>query len=82
MTRVRQWLIFLFVVVGSNSVVAYAISHLFPALAWNSIRRVTGPGIFRVFGDAYEPLLYGAVILTGYWLVLFALYRRKFFVRI
>ena len=81
-TPLGQWLIFPFVVVGSNSIIAYAISHLFPTLAWNSVRRVTGPGIFRVFGDAYEPLLYGAVILIGYWLVLFGLYERKLFLRI
>ena len=77
----RRW-VFPLIVIGSNSIVAYSISHFYPALAYNSLRRVVGDGVFRIFGDAYEAFVYGSVILLGYWLFLFILYRRKLLLRI
>jgi predicted acyltransferase len=81
-TPVRRRLVYPLLIVGMNSIAAYALSHLFPAFAYNSIRRVTGREIFQICGEAYEPLLYGAVILVGYWIALFALYRGKIFLRV
>ena len=71
-----------FIVVGMNSIVAYCFSHLFQSFASNSFRRVFGWEIFKIFGDAFEPLFYGAVVLAFLWLVLFVMYRLKIFVRI
>jgi predicted acyltransferase len=70
------------IVIGTNSTVAYCISHLYTALAFNSIARVVGRGPFRLAGQPYEPLLYGLTILCIYWLFLYVLYRRKIFVRV
>jgi len=69
-------------VIGMNSIVAYGLSHLFPALAFNAFRRVVGSGPFRVLGTAYEPMLYGCAVFSMYWLILYALYRQRIFIRI
>ena len=67
-------------VVGRNSLVAYSLSHLFPAFAFNSLIRVFGVRTFEVFGSAYAPALYGAAVMVAYWLFLYMLYRRRIFV--
>ena len=77
-----QWLVFPLIMIGANSTFAYSISHIFPAFAFHSLDRVFGKGIFRVFGDVYEPTVYGAAVLLVYWLILFGLYWRKIFLRI
>jgi heparan-alpha-glucosaminide N-acetyltransferase len=69
-------------VVGMNSIVAYCLSHVYPALAFNSIRRVFGRETFEILGGAYEPILYGSAVFAAYWLALYALYRLRIFVRI
>jgi predicted acyltransferase len=74
--------VFPLTVVGMNSLVAYAIYHIFPAFAFNSLRRIFGAGVFEVFGAAYEPFLYGCAVFAAYWSVLYLLYRRKTFVRV
>ena len=70
------------IAVGMNSIVAYCLTHVFQAFAFNSFRRVFGWETFKSFGDALEPLFYGAVVLVFLWLVLFVMYRLKIFVRI
>lgn len=77
----RRWALPL-IVVGANSIVAYVIAHLYPAFAFNSLKRIVGGDVFRLFGDAYEPLVYGSVVLLGYWLFLFILYQRRIFLRV
>lgn len=78
----QKRLVFPWVVIGMNSIAAYGIAKLYPAYAFNSLRRIVGWEIFKLFGDAYEQLVYGLVILSGYWLVLFLMYRKKVFLRI
>lgn len=75
-------LAFPLVVVGLNSIVAYSLSHLFPAFAFNSLRRLAGSRTFELFGTAYEPAVYGVAVFATYWLLLYVLYRRRIFVRI
>jgi len=69
-------------VVGTNSIVAYSLSHLFPAFMFNSIRRVVGSRPFELFGSGYDPFLYGIAVILFYWMLLFVLYRRRIFVRV
>jgi hypothetical protein len=38
-----------------------------------------GPDVFKIAGDAYEPLVRGGAILLVYWLILFWMYRRRVF---
>jgi hypothetical protein len=58
------------------------MAHIYPTVAYNSLKRVVGEGVLRSFGDDYVVFVYGAFILLGYWLVLFTLYRMRLFVRV
>jgi predicted acyltransferase len=69
-------------VVGMNSLAAYILSFVFPAYAFNSIHRIVGFRPFEVFGSGYEPFVYGLLILSLYWLALYAMYRQRVFLRI
>jgi heparan-alpha-glucosaminide N-acetyltransferase len=79
--RQRQ-LAFPFVVIGANSILAYLGINLYMSFAYGRVLKITGPAIFRICGDAYEPLVYGTCVLGAFWLGLFLLYRSKLFVRI
>ncbi len=68
--------------IGVNSIAAYCIAHLFEGFISSSLETHLGAGIFKVFGQAYEPLLHGALVLFVMWLLLFWMYRRKLFLRI
>jgi heparan-alpha-glucosaminide N-acetyltransferase len=78
----KRRIAFPLIVIGMNSIAAYVLANTFQNRAFNSLRRIFGPGVFSVFGDAYYPLVYGLVVLVCLWLVLFAMYRRKLFLRI
>jgi predicted acyltransferase len=75
-------LAFPLVVIGSNSLIAYLLSHFYPAVAFNALRRLVGDAPFMVMGPAYQPLLYGCSVLAAYWTFLFILYRRRLFIKI
>lgn len=78
----QKRLAFPFIVVGMNSIAAYCMALLFDRFAIHSLYRVFGWNTFKLFGDAYEPLFYGAAVLLFFWLVLYAMYRLKVFIRI
>jgi heparan-alpha-glucosaminide N-acetyltransferase len=73
---------FWLIVIGTNSIAAYMIAHLFEDFIRSSLRTHLGAGTFAAFGTAYEPFVMGSAILFGYWLVLYWMYRRKLFLRI
>lgn len=77
----RRWA-FPLTVVGMNSIAAYLIAHLFEDFFRHSFLTHLGRGVFQVFGAPLEPLLLGAAILSGYWLILYWMYNRKLFLRI
>ena len=77
----RKWA-FPLLVIGMNSIAAYLIAHLFEDFFADSFRIHLGPNVFRIFGDALDPLLQGAAILLAFWLVLLWMQRRKIFLRI
>ena len=77
----RKWA-FPLVVIGTNSIAAYLIAHLFERITFSSIRIHLGPNAFRVFGPGLEPLLLGSAVLATYWIVLYWMYRRKLFLKI
>lgn len=79
--RWRGWS-FPLMVIGMNSIAAYMIAHLFENFIENSFRIHLGQGVFKLFGDAWEPLMAGIAVLSMYWLILFWMYRRKVFLRI
>jgi predicted acyltransferase len=75
-------LAFPLIVIGMNSIVAYSMSHFYPALAFNSLRILLGDRVFGALGNAYEPAVYGGAVLVMYWSILYLLYRCRIFVRI
>lgn len=70
------------VVVGMNSIAAYLMSWLFKGFIHQNLRTHLGPDAFKFFGAAYEPLFEGAAVLFILWMLLFAMYRKKVFLRI
>jgi predicted acyltransferase len=77
----RRWA-FPLVVIGANSIAAYVMDHLFREFVGRSFLTHLGPAPFRVFGEAYAPLLEGALVLLALWLILLWMWRRRIFVRI
>lgn len=79
--RLRAWS-FPLVIVGLNSIAAYCLVHLIDPFIRSSLVTHLGKGVFRVFGNAYEPLLLGGGSLLILWLILLWMYCRKIFLRI
>lgn len=77
----KRWA-FPLVVVGMNSIAAYCIALAGGNFIGQSLRTHLGAKAFRLFGGAYEPLVYGALIVMVIWLLLYWMYRRKLFLRI
>ncbi|MDQ6677783.1 MAG: DUF5009 domain-containing protein [Acidobacteriota bacterium] len=77
----RKWA-FPLLVIGTNSIAAYLIAHLFESFVASSLRIHLGEGLFRIFGAGLEPLLFGGTVLLIFWLLLFWMYRRKIFLRV
>ena len=70
------------VVIGANSIAAYLIAHLFEDFIRKALVTNLGSGIFKSLGTAYEPLLLGAATLGVMWLLLYGMYRNKWFLKI
>jgi predicted acyltransferase len=79
--RVRSWA-FPLVVIGMNSIAAYCMDWLFVGFIRKALTTHLGAGVFKLFGEAFVPLVQGALILLVLWLILFWMYRRKVFLRI
>ena len=77
----KRWA-FPLVVIGMNSIAIYSMDHLINSFVFSTLRTHLGQNAFKVFGDAYEPLLSGAAVLLVLWLILYWMYRRKIFLRI
>jgi predicted acyltransferase len=78
--RPRPW--FWLVVIGSNSIAAYLIAHLFESFIHQALVTHLGAGTFKMFGEAYEPFVGGACVLFAYWVILYWMYKRKIFLKI
>ncbi len=77
----RKWA-FPLVVVGTNSIAAYLIAHLFEEFAFSSLRIHLGDRPFMLFGPSLYPFTTGAAVLLTYGLMLYWMYRRKIFLKI
>jgi heparan-alpha-glucosaminide N-acetyltransferase len=77
----KRWA-FPLIVVGLNSIAAYLIAHLCDDFVASSLRINLGERPFQIFGSAYQPFIFGSVVLLIYWLMLFWMYRRKIFLKI
>jgi heparan-alpha-glucosaminide N-acetyltransferase len=77
----KRWA-FPLVVVGTNSIAAYLIAHLWEEFLGKNLLTNLGPRPFLIFGSGLQPLVLGATILLLDWLFLHWMYRRKIFLRI
>lgn len=79
----NQWRwAFPLVVIGMNSMAAYLIAHLFEDFISSSFAIHLGIAPFRILGPALQPLLLGAAVLFVEWLLLFSMYRQKWFLKV
>lgn len=77
----RRWA-FPAVVVGMNSIAAYALIHLIAHWTLENYLRHFGAGMFTVFGPAWEPLLQNLAVGAFIWLICYWMYRRQLFLRL
>ncbi len=70
------------VVVGANSIAAYLMEWLFAGLVRDALQRHLGYAPFRVFGVESAPLLQGGAILLVFWVILWGMYRRRWFLKL
>jgi predicted acyltransferase len=77
----KRWA-FPLVVIGMNSIAAYCMAHLLEDFIVGSFTTHLGGNIFKLMGEAFEPLVRGIFVLLVMWLILFWMYRRKIFLRI
>ena len=74
--------VFPLVVVGMNSIAMYVMDHLWDDFIKNAGKVHLGKGIFKIFGDAYAPIIEMAFMLLVLWLICYWMYRRKIFIKI
>jgi predicted acyltransferase len=77
----RRWA-FPAVVVGMNSIAAYAMIHLIAHWTLEALHRHFGTAMFEAFGPAYRPLVEDLTVGAIIWLICFWMYRRRIFLRI
>jgi predicted acyltransferase len=77
-----RWWTLPLLVVGSNSIAAYCMDHLFVGFIRASLKTHLGPAFFTAAGPAYEALVQGACVFTVIWTLLYLLYRKRWFIRI
>ena len=77
----KRWTLF-FVVVGTNSIVAYVLADGFGSFITKTLYTHLGQHYDQLFGDAYSTLVKGALVLLIDWLILYWLYRKKIFIKI
>ena len=77
----RKWA-FPLVVIGTNSIAAYLMAHLWERFILDSFRIHLGAHAFAFAGTEVEPFVRGVAVLLVYWVLLYWMYRRKLFLKI
>lgn len=77
----RNWFFFL-TVIGMNSIAAYVIADGFNSYVSKSLTIHLGQNYAAIFGEPYQTLVHGALILLIDWLILKWMYNKKLFIRI
>ncbi len=79
--KFRAWA-FPLIVVGMNSIAAYAMAHFMVGYASEALTTHLGRRAFLIAGEPFELFLRGAAVLVIEWLILWYMYRNKIIVRI
>ena len=69
-------------IIGLNSIAAYLLAHTIEGFIDKSIKTHIGQNYSQIFGDPYETLISGTVILLVYWFILRWMYKKKIFIKI
>ncbi|GAB3510123.1 acyltransferase family protein [Emticicia fontis] len=77
----RNWF-FILTVIGMNSIAAYVIADGFNSYLSRSLRTHLGQNYAAIFGEPYQYLVHGALMLVIDWLILKWMYNKKLFIRI
>jgi predicted acyltransferase len=77
----RNWFFFL-TVIGMNSIAAYVIADGFNSYVSKSLKIHLGQNYAAIFGEPYQTLVHGALVLLIDWLILKWMYNKKLFIRI
>jgi predicted acyltransferase len=77
----KRWA-FPLLVIGANSILVYVMSGTLEHPVAAGLEWLVGEHAFALFGAPFEPVVRGAMVLLVFWLVLYVMYRRRWFVRI
>ena len=80
--QTHSWLALPLVVVGTNSIAAYCMEWIGTSFVRESLVRHLPGRVFELFGAAYAPLVLGLLTLAILWSVLFAMYKKRIFLKI
>jgi predicted acyltransferase len=69
-------------IIGTNSIAAYVIADALRPYTVKSVKIHFGDSFSQILGAAYQPLVFGSLILTIEILILWWMFRKKFFVKI
>jgi predicted acyltransferase len=79
-------LAFPFVVIGANSIFIYTIAHLIEPFVKSSfhihLATLQHWNLLPEIAKEYKPLLEGAGVLVVYWLILYFMYRKRWFIKL
>jgi heparan-alpha-glucosaminide N-acetyltransferase len=70
------------VVIGMNSIAMYVMAHTVHGFFGEALHTHFGHGIFKLLGEAWEPVLHGGCVLLILWLILLWMHRRGIFLRV
>jgi predicted acyltransferase len=73
---------FPFIVLGTNSLAAYLLSWIADQLDEVVYQHHLWPSALNLFSPVFVPLYVGGLTLLVYWLILYAMYKNKIFLRI
>jgi len=79
--RLKAWT-FPLVVVGSNSIAMYCMSHQLKPWVGRTLTMYLGQDVFQMLGEGYEPMVQSIMLGLVFWLICYWLYRRKIFIRV
>ena len=77
----KRWF-FPLTVVGMNSIAMYVLVDGLGGFMGKTLHTHFGTRPFLIFGEAFAPLLHGAVVLLICWLVMLWMHRRKLYLKI
>ncbi|MFD2523989.1 acyltransferase family protein [Emticicia soli] len=77
----RNWF-FVLTVIGMNSIAAYFIADALNSYVSKSLKIHLGQNYAAIFGEPYQTLVHGVLVLLIDWMILKWMYNKKLFIRI